>query len=86
LNETVGGLNRAAVHVALQLGAKQVWMPARSAANNGDTKADLAASQSLIAPGRLLPEVVEIVNLVSDARYNLGTGHLSPEEVVVVAE
>ena len=36
--------------------------------------------------GRLLPEVVEIVNLVSDARYNLGTGHLSPEEVVVVAE
>ena len=36
--------------------------------------------------GQLLPEVIDIVDLVSEARCILGTGHLSPEEVVVLAE
>ncbi len=30
LNETVGGLNPAAVRLALTMGAKQIWMPTRS--------------------------------------------------------
>jgi len=34
LNETVGGLNPAAVRLALDLGARQIWMPTRSARNH----------------------------------------------------
>ena len=34
LNETVGGLNPAAVRLAVAMGAKQVWMPTRSARNH----------------------------------------------------
>ena len=34
LNETVGGLNPAAVRLALQMGARQIWMPTRSARNH----------------------------------------------------
>ncbi len=50
LNETVGGLNRAAVHVALLLAQNRYACPRAQPRTNGDTKADLAASQSLIAP------------------------------------
>ena len=34
LNETVGGLNVAAVKLALAMGAKEIWMPTRSALNH----------------------------------------------------
>jgi hypothetical protein len=86
LNETVGGLNRAAVDVALQLGAKQVWMPTRSAANHRKHEGQSGGITILDCSGRLLPEMADIVDLVSEARCILGTGHLSPEEVVVLAE
>jgi hypothetical protein len=86
LNETVGGLNRAAVHVALQLGAKQVWMPTRSAANHRKHEGRSGGITILDRFGLLLPEVADIVDLVSEARCILGTGHLSPEEVIVLAD
>lgn len=86
LNDTIGGLNRAAVHVALQLGAKQVWMPTRSAANHRKHEDQSGGITILDRSGQLLPEVIDIVDLVSEARCILGTGHLSPEEVVVLAE
>src|SRR6266478_10035360 len=34
LNDTVGGLNPAAVRLALRMGAKEIWMPTRSARNH----------------------------------------------------
>ena len=34
LNETVGGLNLSAVRLALTLGAREIWMPTRSARND----------------------------------------------------
>lgn len=34
LNDTVGGLNAAAVRLAVSLGAKEIWMPTRSAENH----------------------------------------------------
>ena len=34
LNEPVGGLNPAAVEAAIRMGARQIWMPTMSAAND----------------------------------------------------
>jgi len=80
LNEPVGGMNPAAVKVALQLGAKQIWMPTRSAANHRRHHGGVGGYSILNVGGELSPEVEEILELVAAAGCALGTGHLSPEE------
>jgi hypothetical protein len=81
LNDTVGGLNPAAVRVALALGARQIWMPTRSAANHrhvyGQGEGGIAISD---ANGALLPAVEQIIDQIAASDCILGTGHLSPEE------
>ena len=84
LNDPVGGLNPAAVKVALQLGAKQVWMPTRSAANHRRHHGEVGGLSILNREGRLRSEVEEILELVAAAGCALGTGHLSPEESFVL--
>ena len=84
LNETVGGLNPAAVELALKLGAKQIWMPTRSARNHRMHHGEAGGIGILDSQGVLLPEVEQIVLAVSNAGCILGTGHLSPEETAVL--
>jgi hypothetical protein len=86
LNETVGGFNPAAVDAALSLGAKQVWMPTRSALNHRRAHGQEGGLTATDADGRLKPEVRRIVELVAQTGCILGTGHLSPEESCVLAE
>jgi hypothetical protein len=86
LNETVGGLNPSAARLAIQLGAKQVWMPTRSAANDRRQHGQRGGITILDSEGRLCLEAREILALVAKAGCALGTGHLSPEEVFVLAE
>lgn len=86
LNETVGGFNPAAVGAALKLGAKQVWMPTRSALNHRRAHGQEGGLSATDAEGRLKPEVRRIVELVAQTECILGTGHLSPEESCVLAE
>jgi hypothetical protein len=81
LNETVGGLNPSAVRVALQMGARQVWMPTRSARNHRVHHGAPGGLTILDNEGRLSPEVLEILAIISSQPCILGTGHLSPEEV-----
>lgn len=80
LNETVGGLNPAAVHLALRLGARQIWMPTRSAANHRRIHGQPGGITVLDERGELLPEVREIVRLIAESDCMLSTGHLSTEE------
>jgi hypothetical protein len=70
LNAPVGGINPAAVRIALQLGARQIWMPTRSARNHLGN----------IALADHWPEVREILGMLAGSDCILGTGHLSPEE------
>src|SRR5438552_16767588 len=83
LNETVGGLNPAAVRLALELGARQIWMPTRSARNHkrafGESDGGIGILDSA---GRLASGVDVILDLIADANCILGTGHLSPDESV----
>lgn len=90
LNLPVGGLNPVAVETAVELGAKQVWMPTLHAAHclenatqrmfRAEVERGRQGIRILDAGLRLLPEVAMILEIVRDAGVILGTGHLSPEE------
>ena len=85
LNQTVGGLNPAAVEVALRLGAKEVWMPTRSAMNHRRAHGYDGGLTILDTEGNLRPEVTRIVELIASTDCTLGTGHLSPDESWLLA-
>ena len=84
LNEAVGGLNPAAVEVALAMGARQIWMPTRDAAH-GRAQQGLPGGISILdQDGALHPLIGEILALIRDAGAILGTGHLSVGEIAVL--
>jgi hypothetical protein len=86
LNETVGGLNPAAVRLALQMGARQIWMPTRSALNHRIHHGQQGGISILDEDGGLKPVVDEILRLVSGSGCILGTGHLSPNETFALVK
>lgn len=79
LNDTVGGFNPHAVEAALKMGAVQVWMPTRSAANHQHHLGG-HGSLTIFDGTKLNKDVVSILHLVADADAILASGHLSPEE------
>lgn len=81
LNHAVGGLNPAAVEVALQLGAAEVFLPTFSAKGKANQPGGIGVFD---ASGNLLPVVREILALVRDAGAILGTGHLTLAEIAAV--
>ncbi|MDO8472472.1 MAG: DUF6282 family protein [Dehalococcoidia bacterium] len=99
LNYSCGGLNPLAVEVAVKLGAKIVWMPTVSAANN-ISHVGVERSRSALAlgngwpgisivddKGRLVPEVSAILEIIARSGVILATGHLSrPEVKLLVSE
>lgn len=86
LNETVGGLNPAAVRLALELGARQIWMPTRSARNHRVHHRQPGGISILDEQGKLLAVVEEILHAMARSDCILGTGHLSPEETSLLID
>lgn len=82
LNDTVGGLNVAAVRLALAMGAKEVWMPTRSALNDRFYHGQEGGISIFDSDGRLVPEVDGILEAIAEKDCILGTGHLSPRESI----
>ncbi len=100
LNWSAGGLNPLAVESALQMGARQIWMPTVDAAAHavafGQTGGFRHQNSGLARPrpgitirsedGRLKPEAKIIVELVKEAGAVLGTGHLHEGEIFALAD
>jgi len=99
LNEYVGGLNPYAVDMAIQQGAKLIWMPTGSAKHHLDHyggKSDYKEQKSTIRllpqkgitilseDGKLLPVVYDIIDLIKGSGAVLATGHLSPLETQIL--
>ncbi len=86
----VGGINPAAVEVALALGAKIVWLPTLSSGQDFDTGvADQLGIPGpglrvIDAAGDLTAETHEVLALVKDHDAVLATGHISAAEHVAV--
>ena len=100
LNDPVGGINPQAVRSAIALGAKVIWMPTISARHQlkgmrtTSARAHMAKlgrgsgeGISIVnASGEVMPEVVEVITLVKEARIILASGHLSREEIKALAK
>ncbi len=98
LNSNVGGLSPFAAESAVRLGARIIWMPTYTSANdirvNAFSRRVAAAyknkppAQGLTVFGkdkRILPEVDAILEVARDADVVVATGHLSAEEGVALA-
>jgi hypothetical protein len=100
LNPSLGGLNPAAVKMAIRMGAKGVWMPSMSDHNVQYTRqaGHLMGDETLGTEfpekgvtildedGRIKPEAVEILEQVAEADIMLSTGHLSLKEAHVLLD
>jgi len=97
LNHAVGGLNPHAVTAAIEMGAKEVWMPTinsipfinRSQSVPALAKAIPRGTQGIKVidgSGRVVPEIVQIIELIAKNNIALGTGHISKEEAKAVVE
>lgn len=92
LNWPVGGLNPYAVENALKRGAKIVWMPTRDAQNSlrsGNMPGDFFDRKGITIleeQGTLKPAVLEIMDIVKRYHATLATGHISPEESILLCQ
>jgi hypothetical protein len=86
LNYPLGGLNPEAVEAALRLGAKQIWMPTLSSANQYRYEGKKGGITILNREGHLKKEVTEILEILSKKDVILSTGHLSQNEIMVLVK
>jgi hypothetical protein len=91
LNPMVGGLNPSAVEAAIRYGGKEIWMPSfYTMAHMKNFPAFKGAVSgpsegiSVLKDGKLVPEMHDILELISRADVILGTSHCSEEEIFVL--
>jgi hypothetical protein len=99
LNLSVGGLNLYAVKNAINRGAKIIWMPVTDTLHSVNIRGKLKwkfLGSSTLSPDNaqtiidkkkeLVPEVLEIIDVVAKADIVLATGHISPQESLILIE
>jgi Family of unknown function (DUF6282) len=91
LDVSVGGLNPEAVAIEAAMGSKIVWMPTYSASNDPThKKTNKQKSRNNLSildqNGKLLPEVVEILEIIKEHKMVLATGHISRDEIFTLFE
>lgn len=102
LNYPVGGINPAAVDACLRLGGRVVWMPSGHSRFHAQVTGSLGnwgySDMSIYNPadalgitvlddeGNLTLATREVIALVHEHDALLATSHLSPDEIVAVAE
>ena len=97
LNVTVGGINPLAVEGALKAGVDLVYFPTYSSAPHlekiGRThlpmplpKGDFPGIGIRGSNGAIIPELDDVLSLIKEYDAAIGTGHLSPEETLLLVE
>ncbi len=86
LDLEVGGLNIRALEVSAKLGAKVVWMPTFSSANDMKRNNQEGGISIFDTYGKLLPVVDEILDIVKSYQMVLATGHISGPETFALVE
>jgi hypothetical protein len=83
LNLTVGGMNAAAVEHMTQIAGgwgRLVWMSTFDAENQVRYSKETRPFVRVSKDGALLPEVKEVVGVIAKHQLVLATGHVSPQE------
>lgn len=92
LGPMVGGINLRLARRIIAIGGRVIWLPVLESAQHLEQARGLSRKEArrqgiyVLAGGRLIPEVVELVKIVADADVALSLGHLGPEEMMAVAE
>ena len=92
LDYEIGGINSHALESSAQLGAKVVWMPTFSSTNSINMMRALGLPLKgegfsiLDEAGKLVPEMEPILSLIKKYDMVLATGHISPQEVLVLVK
>jgi hypothetical protein len=88
MNRTVGGMNPAAVeHMATEIygsPGKIVWMPANDSEIESKPPYREKPFVRVSRDGQLLPEVKEVIAVVAKNHLTLASGHISPEDALLV--
>jgi hypothetical protein len=88
MNRSNGGINVAAVeHMATQIyGApgKVVWMPAFDSEIESNPPYPKKPFVAVSRDGKLLPEVKDVISMVAKQDLILASGHIAPEEALMV--
>jgi hypothetical protein len=87
LDTPVGGVNPMAVRymtdVAGQWG-RIVWMPTHDSEHEVDFYRETRARAVVSRHGKLVPEVFEVLDLIKERNLTLATGHVTPQEVLMI--
>jgi hypothetical protein len=93
LNSQVGGINPYAVAMSLRMGGKAVWFPTLSSGRHIDchpegggfptatVEVPTARVEVLGDDGELVPEALEVLDLIAESGAMLSGGHLPPETI-----
>ena len=88
LNATVGGINPQAVRYFVDVeggNAKVVWMPSHDSEKEVTYLKEKRPYVIVSRNGVLLPEVLEVLDLIAQHKLTLATGHVSPAEMLQIA-
>ena len=89
LDTPIGGVNPQAVRYMVDVTGgygRIVWMPTHDSEHEVAFNKDQRPSVAVSRGGKLLPEVLEVLDLIAEHDLTLATGHVTPEETLLILE
>jgi len=89
LNNTVGGINPAAVESMAALSPKYgkfVWLPTFDADFHKKQNGNQESGIEVVSNGTIIPELHQVLELMAKHDLTLCTGHIAPESVLAVVK
>ena len=87
LDTPVGGVNPMAVRYMSDVEGnwgRIVWMPTHDSEHEVDYNKETRTKAVVSRNGKLIPEVFEVLDLIKERNLTLATGHVSPEEALMI--
>ena len=87
LDTPVGGVNPMAVRYMSDVEegwGRIVWMPTHDSEHEVDYNKETRAKAVVSRNGKLIPEVFEVLDLIKERNLTLATGHVTPEEALMI--
>ena len=87
LDTPVGGVNPMAVRYMADVEGnwgRIVWMPTHDSEHEVDYNKETRPKAVVSRNGTLIPEVFEVLDLIKERNLTLATGHVTPEEVLMI--
>jgi hypothetical protein len=87
LDTPVGGVNPMAVRYMSDVEGswgRIVWMPTHDSEHEVNYNKETRAKAIVSRNGKLIPEVFEVLDLIKERNLTLATGHVEPEEALMI--